>query len=89
MGSFPNGLPLGMFGWSKYKILPVYGEKRPIYVYSYLDTKIYTFIYTEKFLKCSKTNVIPSMDFIWKTIETFTRRIKIGLNMILTLSKKT
>ena len=81
MGSFPNGLPLGMFGWSKYKILPVYGEKRPIYVYSYLDTKIYIYIY--------KTNVIPSMDFIWKTIETFTRRIKIGLNMILTLSKKT
>ena len=68
-----------MFGWSKYKILPVYGEKRPIYVYSYLDTKIYIY----------KTNVIPSMDFIWKTIETFTRRIKIGLNMILTLSKKT
>ena len=47
MGSFPNGLPLGMFGWSKYKILPVYGEKRPIYVHSYLDTKIYTFMYTE------------------------------------------
>ena len=45
MGSFPNGLPLGMFGWSKYKILPVYGEKRPIYVYSYLDTKIYIYIY--------------------------------------------
>ena len=44
MGSFPNGLPLGMFGWSKYKILPVYGEKRPIYVYSYLDTKIYIYI---------------------------------------------
>ena len=44
MGSFPNGLPLGMFGWSKYKILPVYGEKRPIYVHSYLDTNIYTFI---------------------------------------------
>ena len=43
MGSFPNGLPLGMFGWSKYKILPVYGEKRPIYVYSYLDTKIYIY----------------------------------------------
>ena len=51
MGSFPNGLPLGMFGWSKYKILPVYGEKRPIYVHSYLDTKIYTFIYTENALK--------------------------------------
>ena len=47
MGSFPNGLPLGMFGWSKYKILPVYGEKRPIYVHSYLDTNIYTFIYTK------------------------------------------
>ena len=45
MGSFPNGLPLGMFGWSKYKILPVYGEKRPIYVYSYLDTKIFIYIY--------------------------------------------
>ena len=44
MGSFPNGLPLGMFGWSKYKILPVYGEKRPIYVYSYIDTKIYIYI---------------------------------------------
>lgn len=87
MGSFPNGLPLGMFGWSKYKILPVYGEKRPIYVHSYLDTKIY--IGFNEILKCSKTNVIPSMDFIWKTIETFTRRIKIGLNMILTLSKKT
>ena len=58
MGSFPNGLPLGMFGWSKYKILPVYGEKRPIYVYSYLDTKIYIY----------KTNVIPSMDFIWKEV---------------------
>ena len=51
MGSFPNGLPLGMFGWSKYKILPVYGEKRPIYVHSYLDTKIYTFIYTKYVLK--------------------------------------
>ena len=51
MGSFPNGLPLGMFGWSKYKILPVYGEKRPIYVHSYLDTKIYTFMYTENVLK--------------------------------------
>ena len=50
MGSFPNGLPLGMFGWSKYKILPVYGEKRPIYVHSYLDTKIYTFIYTKRML---------------------------------------
>ena len=49
MGSFPNGLPLGMFGWSKYKILPVYGEKRPIYVHSYLDITIYTFIYTEHF----------------------------------------
>ena len=47
MGSFPNGLPLGMFGWSKYKILPVYGEKRPIHVHTYLDTKIYTFIYTK------------------------------------------
>ena len=47
MGSFPNGLPLGMFGWSKYKILPVYGEKRPIYVHTYLDTKIYTFIDTK------------------------------------------
>ena len=47
MGSFPNGLPLGMFGWSKYKILPVYGEKRPIHVHTHLDTKIYTFIYTK------------------------------------------
>lgn len=65
MGSFPNGLPLGMFGWSKYKILPVYGEKRPIYVHSYLDAKIYTFIY--------KTNVIPSMDFIWKEVRPLKR----------------
>ena len=56
MGSFPNGLPLGMFGWSKYKILPVYGEKRPIYVHLYLDTKIYTYVYE------------ISIDFIWKEV---------------------
>ena len=61
MGSFPNGLPLGMFGWSKYKILPVYGEKRPIYVHSYLDTNIY------------KTNVIPSIHLIWKEVRPLNR----------------
>ena len=54
MGSFPNGLPLGMFGWSKYKILSVDGEKRPIYVQPYLDTKIYTFTIYEGSMNVSK-----------------------------------
>ena len=66
MGSFPNGLPLGMFGWSKYKILSVDGEKRPIFVHPYLDTKIYTFKYTKKRIyECFKGSVKRILFILW------------------------
>ena len=47
MGSYPNGLPLGMFEWSKNKILPMYGVIRPVYIHHNFSTFYYVLQFPE------------------------------------------